>query len=291
MADEQDINWSALVARYLRTHPVAPPVNTFLETLSSTHPLDVSEALAPELAEAHKKDLVDLFLSAIRQALTDHALTNLEVTSLRQVALLLRIEEGDLLKLRRTEVEELLAWEMEQLLMDQTIDPVEALHKVKLQQLLGLGYDQFVELTAPHVDNVILDLAGDLSSHEKISIERFLNRVGALDTVYNLNPGGTAWPGGGSLYLLINAAMPDLIKVGRTARTIDERMRELSSATGVPMPFVLVYEVSVTNVAAAEEYVHSKLDRMGYRTSSNREFFSAPPKLAIELMQEARTAV
>ncbi|MEY2862195.1 MAG: hypothetical protein RL392_2653 [Pseudomonadota bacterium] len=80
----------------------------------------------------------------------------------------------------------------------------------------------------------------------------------------------------GYVYILINPAMPGLAKVGKTTRTSKERQLELSSATGVPSPFILAYEHPVANCHAAESWVHAELDRRGYRASASREFFTAP---------------
>ena len=80
----------------------------------------------------------------------------------------------------------------------------------------------------------------------------------------------------GFLYILINSAMPGLAKVGKTTRTPQERLLELSSATGVPSPFILAYQQPVANCHAAEAWVHTELGRRGYRLSENREFFNAP---------------
>lgn len=80
----------------------------------------------------------------------------------------------------------------------------------------------------------------------------------------------------GFVYVLINPAMPGLAKVGKTTRTPAQRLAELSSATGVPSPFILAYEQPVADCHAAEQFVHSELERRGCRLSEGREFFSAP---------------
>jgi len=80
----------------------------------------------------------------------------------------------------------------------------------------------------------------------------------------------------GFLYVLINPAIPGLAKVGRTTRNPSERVAELSSATGVPSPFLLAYQHPVVDCTSAERWVHAELERQGYRHASNREFFNAP---------------
>ena len=90
----------------------------------------------------------------------------------------------------------------------------------------------------------------------------------------------------GFLYVLINPAMPGLIKIGKTQRSTIDRAKELSAATGVPTPFLVVYEKYFHNCSSAEFTVHSLLESMGLRSSVNREFFTATTTLAIDTILE-----
>ncbi|BCT69489.1 GIY-YIG nuclease family protein [Nitrosospira sp. NRS527] len=80
----------------------------------------------------------------------------------------------------------------------------------------------------------------------------------------------------GYLYVLANSAMPGLVKVGKTTRTPSERAAELSGVTGLPSPFIVVYEQLFQDCNAAESFVHTHLAQNGFRISDNREFFNAP---------------
>jgi hypothetical protein len=80
----------------------------------------------------------------------------------------------------------------------------------------------------------------------------------------------------GYLYVLANSAMPGLVKVGKTTRNPDERANELSGVTGLPTPFIVVYEQLFSDCSSAEEFVHTYLAQKGFRVADNREFFSAP---------------
>jgi hypothetical protein len=95
----------------------------------------------------------------------------------------------------------------------------------------------------------------------------------------------------GYVYLLINYAMPGLVKIGRTSRAPSDRLDELSSATGVPTPFELVYDVLVSDAALAEQFIHTQLTERGYRLSDNREFFRAPLREVLRLMIHLREAM
>ncbi|MFS0757529.1 GIY-YIG nuclease family protein [Noviherbaspirillum sp. 1P10PC] len=80
----------------------------------------------------------------------------------------------------------------------------------------------------------------------------------------------------GYLYVLANSAMPGMVKVGKTTRTVLERSKELSGATGLPTSFIVVFEQLFEDCTAAEQFVHSLLSKDGHRVANNREFFSAP---------------
>src|SRR5688572_6679317 len=62
-------------------------------------------------------------------------------------------------------------------------------------------------------------------------------------------PAGQSYegPGPGYLYVLINPSLPGLVKIGKTNRDPEQRAAELSAATGVPTPFVLVYDAFFQN--------------------------------------------
>lgn len=81
--------------------------------------------------------------------------------------------------------------------------------------------------------------------------------------------------GPGFIYVLINPSMPGLVKVGRTTRDPLDRAAELSSATGVAVPFVVVFQEFFVDCESAEAFVHAVLERQGYRVATNREFFQA----------------
>ncbi len=88
----------------------------------------------------------------------------------------------------------------------------------------------------------------------------------------------------GIVYVLINPTMPGLAKVGKTRRSPEDRVTELSSATGVPSPFIMAFQQPAADVDAAEEWVHKELERSGHRHSASREFFNAPLHKIIEVV-------
>ncbi|BCT66955.1 GIY-YIG nuclease family protein [Nitrosospira sp. NRS527] len=95
----------------------------------------------------------------------------------------------------------------------------------------------------------------------------------------------------GYLYVLANSAMPGLVKVGKTTRTSEERAAELSAATGLPSPFIVVYEQLFKECSFAESFVHAYLAQQGFRISENREFFNAPVNQVVRAIALAPGAI
>lgn len=95
----------------------------------------------------------------------------------------------------------------------------------------------------------------------------------------------------GYLYVLANSAMPGLVKVGKTTRSPSERALELSSATGLPTPFIVVYEEQFSDCGSAERFVHTILENRGFRVSDGREFFNAPVNEIVRAIGLAKKAV
>ncbi len=80
----------------------------------------------------------------------------------------------------------------------------------------------------------------------------------------------TDFPKYGYVYILSNASMPGLVKIGRTSRSTARRKNELYQ-TGVPTPFTIEMEVLSPDCAALEADIHKELSQ--YRVNDQREFF------------------
>jgi hypothetical protein len=87
----------------------------------------------------------------------------------------------------------------------------------------------------------------------------------------------------GFIYVLVNASMPNLIKVGGSERHPQIRAEELSLASCVPRPFVVVFYLGVADWAAAEVLVHASLNE--FSLNPDREFFRADASVAAKLIR------
>lgn len=92
----------------------------------------------------------------------------------------------------------------------------------------------------------------------------------------------------GYVYVLMNPSLNKLVKIGKSTRTPEVRAQELSTATGVPTPFTVVYDCFFENCSNAEVFVHTFLENKGYRVSDNREFFEVSIKDAVDAVMEAK---
>lgn len=75
------------------------------------------------------------------------------------------------------------------------------------------------------------------------------------------------------VYVLSNAAMPDIVKIGYTNNEPLERVKEINRATGVPSDFVVEYALPCVNGYEVEQLVHEYLEDEGLRVSARKEFF------------------
>ncbi len=93
----------------------------------------------------------------------------------------------------------------------------------------------------------------------------------------------------GYVYVLINASLNGIVKIGKTQCSPGEQAKELSSATGILTPFIVTYSAYFEDCHEAEVFVHSRLENS--RLPENREFFEVPVQQAIEAVKEAESSL
>lgn len=132
--------------------------------------------------ESIKEEILDMLIVYINLILNNHEISDNELKNLFYLKLLFRIQEGDFYKNRFDEIDEILNRQFYRMYRnDDKIDYSEALHKVSLQKLFDLSYDQLLEFKEKEV---------------VAAIERGAN-INDLDTVYYLpQTSGTDSEGG-----------------------------------------------------------------------------------------------
>jgi len=88
----------------------------------------------------------------------------------------------------------------------------------------------------------------------------------------------------GFIYIFSNSSIPNKLKIGMTSRTPSERVKEVSSPSGVPTPFTVEYSIETSDPKKAESNIHDRLAKS--RSSPNREFFAIPLNIAIQIVNE-----
>lgn len=88
------------------------------------------------------------------------------------------------------------------------------------------------------------------------------------------------------VYVLTNEAMPGYVKIGKTNTHLEQRIRELSSSTSVPLPFTPYYACTVANATFVERQLH---DAFGdNRVNPRREFFMIDPERVVAALKLAQ---
>jgi len=89
----------------------------------------------------------------------------------------------------------------------------------------------------------------------------------------------------GAIYIAHNPRDGDnTFKIGKTERTVEERMKELTSATATLGSYTACAYFVVNDIDAAEEACHKRLNH--YRVQDNREFFELPLARLIRIVKE-----
>lgn len=80
-----------------------------------------------------------------------------------------------------------------------------------------------------------------------------------------------AYKENGFIYILSNECMPGIYKIGMTTNSPEQRAREISSSTGIPVPFTVVAAFHSKNPSQDERMVHDGWAK--HRINQSREFF------------------
>jgi hypothetical protein len=135
----------------------------------------------------------------------------------------------------------------------------------------GISY-----LSVKAYDEIFFFVAGH-SMPEEAFYQQGLEEYHELNATYHNKQG--------YIYVMVNPSLEGMVKIGKTSRDPKERAKELSTATGVPTPFILVYQKQFEDCDLAERTIHQLLESRGCRVNNNREFFNISTSEAIDLIQ------
>jgi cold shock CspA family protein len=135
----------------------------------------------------------------------------------------------------------------------------------------------------------LVDLRRAIKDSDAESVERYkvqLTRYSFLTCLYAYQDGFSEYSGdldGGWIYILSTREHPDILKIGMTRRSVERRVKEINSATGVLVPFSASKVFRVTDAAVAERSIFDRLKP--YRIRPDREYFRLPFKEAVTLIE------
>lgn len=87
------------------------------------------------------------------------------------------------------------------------------------------------------------------------------------------------------IYILTNEAMPGYVKIGKTNNNLEQRVRDLSASTSVPLPFTVFYACTVKDAQFVEHQLHDAFDDS--RINPKREFFQIAPERVVSALKLA----
>lgn len=87
----------------------------------------------------------------------------------------------------------------------------------------------------------------------------------------------------GLIYVLTNAAMPGLVKIGVTFMSDPESRATQLYTTGVPVPFDVLFAGQVANARKVEQALHNAF--RDHRVNPKREFFQLEPDQPIQMLK------
>jgi hypothetical protein len=76
------------------------------------------------------------------------------------------------------------------------------------------------------------------------------------------------------VYVLTNPTMPGLCKIGFTKNKPSDRVKQINSATGVALDFIVEWAFPCFNAHDVEKQVHKYLEKNGFRVNKKKEFFN-----------------
>ena len=153
--EEADVSvWAEVARSYLEEYGDSGEAAAVIGRLRVESPLDITDAMAPADARRWKHKTTTFLLSGLELALGDHALSDQEMREFKHLQRVFRLDEGDFLRHKHSEVVALLSWEIRRILADGVVSMEEALHEVKLQEAFGLGYDAYTSLVSKEIEGL-----------------------------------------------------------------------------------------------------------------------------------------
>lgn len=123
------------------------------------------------------QEMVDLVLFFLSWCLDDHKITAAETEALNELRVMLDIQDGELYRERKNAIRALLERQIDWIEDDFQITYDEELYLVDLQRIFDLSYDQLLELSQPHVAEILNNLHLQLAIVNNPDIRRQIDQL------------------------------------------------------------------------------------------------------------------
>lgn len=100
---------------------------------------------------------LDFLILYANELLSDHYISEDELNDFSLLKTILKIEEGDFIRYRSFEVQEILKQQFIRMYADNFVDEKEAIESVNLQDLFDLGYDEFEKIKEDEIISALLN--------------------------------------------------------------------------------------------------------------------------------------
>lgn len=183
------------IADYRAQYAFSPE---FSEALDRLEEHGFSMVRDPAAAVRHVRwSAASFLIHYVGFALDDHRISDAEMANIVALGRIFDLEEGELLSMHRGAIAELLRVEMEKMLADERVDDLEVMHQNDLQRALGLGYDDYLQLTRESIRPVVDRLLNQARGGSRREQDEIIRRLQALQTVVRIEPETmtAAWPG------------------------------------------------------------------------------------------------
>lgn len=177
---------SQAIAEYRAQYSFSPEFSSALDRLEED---ELSQVRDPAATSRQVRwSAASFLIHYIAFVLDDHRICEREMGNIVALERIFDLEEGDLLAMHRSAVAGLLQVEMEKMLADDHVDDLEVMHQGDLQRALGLGYDDYLQLTRESIRPVVERLLNGARGASRQQQDEIIRRLQALQTVLRVDP-------------------------------------------------------------------------------------------------------
>ena len=164
---------------------LSPEAQFVIQTIATDHSPEsklkklrtAEQTFGKDYRRRQLQEMVDLVLFFLSLCLDDHKISAAEIEALTELRVMLDIQDGDLYQERKNAVRALLERQIDWIEDDFQITYAEELYLVDLQRIFDLSYDQLLELSQPHVAEILNNLHLQLAIVDNPDIRKQIDQL------------------------------------------------------------------------------------------------------------------